>query len=174
MLRLRPYKRCDGQAIVSWIKSEVAFRQWSADRYDHYPITAEDLNTQYDPCADQDTFFPMTAFDESGVVGHMIMRFTDEHKSVLRFGFVIVDDRKRGMGYGKEMLLLAFRFAFDIMKVSQVTLGVFENNPSAYHCYRAVGFSEVPGEHQLFHVMDQAWPCIELAITEKEYRSLHG
>lgn len=31
----------------------------------------------------------MTAFDDSGVIGHMIMRFTDEKKTILRFGFVI-------------------------------------------------------------------------------------
>ena len=40
----------------------------------------------------------MTAFDENGVVGHLIMRFIDEEKSILRFGFIIVDNKKRGMG----------------------------------------------------------------------------
>lgn len=45
----------------------------------------------------------LTAFDESGVVGHLILRFTDEEQQTIRFGFVIVDDAKRGKGYGKEM-----------------------------------------------------------------------
>lgn len=61
----------------------------------------------------------MTAFDETGVVGHLIMRFTDEEKKTLRFGFVIVNDTKRGMGYGKEMLKLAIKYAFDILKVEK-------------------------------------------------------
>ena len=43
---------------------------------------------------------------ENGVVGHLIMRYTDEKQTVLRLGFVIVDDSKRGLGYGKEMLRL--------------------------------------------------------------------
>lgn len=43
---------------------------------------------------ESDSFFPMTAFDESGIVGHLIMRFTDENKNELRFGFIIVDDKK--------------------------------------------------------------------------------
>lgn len=43
MLRLRPYKACDAAAITKWIKSEYAFRQWSADRYEHYPITSDDM-----------------------------------------------------------------------------------------------------------------------------------
>lgn len=33
MLRLRPYKKGDAEVIVSWLKDEYSFRQWSADRY---------------------------------------------------------------------------------------------------------------------------------------------
>ena len=44
MLKLRPYKKCDAKYIVSWTKDEVAFRKWCADRYDKYPIRAEDIN----------------------------------------------------------------------------------------------------------------------------------
>ena len=44
-----------------------------------------------------DNFYPVTAIDESGIVGHMILRYTDDKKSIVRFGFVIVDDTKRGM-----------------------------------------------------------------------------
>ena len=39
MIRLRPYKDCDAQKITAWIKDEYSFRQWSADRYDKFPIT---------------------------------------------------------------------------------------------------------------------------------------
>ena len=35
-------------------------------------------------CPDMDNFYPMTAFDESGVVGHLIMRFTESKCSYLR------------------------------------------------------------------------------------------
>lgn len=169
MLRLRPYKACDAQTIVSWIKDELSFRKWCADRYEKYPITAEDMNAQYDSLADTDSFFQMTAFDESGVVGHLIMRFVDEEKKILRFGFVIVDDSKRGMGYGKEMLQLAIKYAFDILKVEKVTLGVFENNEAAYYCYKAAGFQDVElAEEEYFHILGEDWRCLELEIV-KDY-----
>lgn len=80
MLRLRPYKACDAQTIVSWIGDEISFRKWCADRFDSYPITAEDLNGHYDGFAYTDSYYPMTAFDENGVAGHLIMRFLDEQK----------------------------------------------------------------------------------------------
>lgn len=167
MLRLRPYKHCDAAAIVSWIGDELAFRKWSADRFDHYPITAEDLNAHYDAVKEADDFYEMTAFDESGAVGHLILRFVDAEKQVLRFGFVIVDPAKRGMGYGKEMLQLALRYAFEILKVEKVTLGVFDNNPAALHCYHAAGFREIPlPEPEYFTIGSEKWNCLELEITK--------
>lgn len=166
MLRLRPYKKCDAKHIVKWIKDEVAFRKWCADRYESYPITAEDMNSHYDGFAFSDDFFQMTAFDETGAVGHLIMRFTDSDKKILRFGFIIVDDDKRGKGYGKEMLSPALKYAFEILKAEKVTLGVFENNAPAYFCYKSVGFREAPAKNaEYYRVFNQDWKCLELEIS---------
>lgn len=169
MLRLRPYKKCDAKTIVSWIKDEVSLRKWSSDRYESFPITEIDMNKKYidcnGDCIDMDNFYPMTAFDESGVVGHLIMRFTDEDKKILRFGFVIVDDSKRGMGYGKEMLQLSLKYAFEILKVEKVTIGVFENNLSAYFCYKSVGFKDIQlDEPEYYSIIGEKWKCLELEI----------
>lgn len=163
MLRLRPYKKCDAKVIASWIKDEVSFRKWSADRYEKYPVSDVDINNHYEAAAFSDAFFPMTAFDETGVVGHLIMRFTDEEKRILRFGFIIIDDSKRGMGYGKEMLKLSLQYAFEILKADKVTLGVFENNESAYYCYKAAGFKDVILETpESYHIFNEEWKCLEL------------
>ena len=171
MLRLRPYKPDDAETILKWIKDEDAFRKWSTDRYPHYPITADDMNHKYmdcnGDCMEPDNFYPMTDFDETGIVGHLILRFTDEEKKVLRFGFVIVDDSKRGMGYGKGMLRLALQFASDIFKADKVTLGVLENNPGAYYCYKAAGFRDVTGEEPEYYIlMGKKIKCLELEITK--------
>ena len=174
MLRLRPYKACDASAIVLWSEDETAFRSWSADRFPAYPITAEDLNRHYDAMAESDSFYEFTAFDDSGLVGHLIMRFTDDEKTTLRFGFVIVDPRKRGQGYGREMLNLAIRYAFDFLKAEKITLGVFENNLAAYQCYRAAGFRETPScKASWYHIGSEDWKCIEMAQT-KDQNSFGG
>ena len=46
-LRLRPYKSCDAKKIVTWCKDEFVFRQWSADRWESYPLTPEAMNKKY-------------------------------------------------------------------------------------------------------------------------------
>ena len=168
MLRLRPYKKCDAKYIVSWIKDEISFRKWCADRYESYPINADDMNKHYSDFDELDTFFPMTAIDDSGVVGHLIMRFIDEEKKILRFGFVIVDDTKRGKGYGKELLQVAVKYSFEILKVEKITLGVFENNTPAYWCYKTAGFKDVETEEDEYYpIMGEQWKCLELEMNSK-------
>ena len=166
-LILRPYKPDDAKSIVKWIKDEVSFRKWCADRYENYPITPENINFKYikcnGDCKEWDNFYPVTAVDENGPVGHLIMRYTNKEKTIIRMGFVIVDDSKRGMGYGKKMMQMAMGYAFYMLGAKKVTLGVFENNPSAYYCYKAAGFKEIPMENDSFYEMfGEKWKCIEM------------
>ncbi|MCM1568325.1 MAG: GNAT family N-acetyltransferase [Roseburia sp.] len=171
MLRLRPYSDSDAKYILAWIKDEAGFRMWSADRYANYPISAEDMNRFYAECGKHGAFWGMTAFDETGIVGHLTMRFVDEEQLTLRFGFIIVDNAKRGRGYGKEMLLLALRYAFYILKAERVTLGVFENNLSACWCYKAAGFAEpTPPKTSIYHLSLGDWNCKEMEIRKEACR----
>lgn len=164
MIRLRPYKPCDAASVSSWIKSEYAFRQWSADVIKTYPVTAQSLNKHYESLEDSDSIWAMTAFEEDNIVGHMIMRFPDANKDTIRFGFIIVDDSKRGKGYGKAMLKLALTYSEKILKVKKVTLGVFENNDSAYNCYSSVGFKIIPEKKEFYNIGDEIWPCTEMEL----------
>lgn len=169
MIRLRPYKACDAQEIITWLDNEYAFRQWSADRYDHYPITSDDMNRYYEQDQFRDNIWGMTAFDGNGIVGHFIMRFPKENSfDEIRLGFVIVDYHKRGKGYGKEMLSLAIRYAFDFIKASKISLGVFENNEVARKCYEACGFKEVLlDETEHYECMGEVWNCIEMELRNE-------
>ncbi len=167
MLRLRPYKACDAEVITKWLKDEYAFRQWSADRYDKYPITPDDMNAYYDRDKDSGRIWGMTAFDETGVAGHFTMRFPDEKNlSEIRLGFVIVDSQRRGKGYGKEMLSLAIRYGFEILRADKISLGVFENNRAAIRCYEACGFQRVSlPVPESYRCMGEDWNCIEMELT---------
>ena len=57
MLRLRPYKPCDAQSLVQWLTDEAGFWKWCAGRYDHYPVTADDINNFYDSFRMKDDFW---------------------------------------------------------------------------------------------------------------------
>ncbi len=167
MFKLRPYKPCDAEKIVSWLKDEDIFYKWSGGRFGEYPLTAEKLNNKYiennGDCTEKDNFYPFVLEDETGVVGSLIMRYLNPEKTVIRFGFIIVESKIRGKGYGKNMLTLALKYAFEIYGAEKVTLGVFENNAPAYYCYKSMGFKDI-GE-EIYNIKGDIWKCIEMEIV---------
>ena len=153
-LRLRHYKACDADSIISWIKEEDALRKWSSDRFGSYPITSDDINNKYlgnnGDCIEPDNFYPFTAFDESGAVGHLILRYTDNEKKTIRFGFVIVDDSKRGKGYGRKLLSLAQEEFFASYPMVKKLIGqVKKENMASKKCFTDSGFEEVFTQFEL-------------------------
>ena len=158
MLRLRPYNKNDAETIMLWIKDEKSFYKWTAGVLGEYPISVEQFNTVSNLMA-------FTAIDDNETVGFFTMRRPNESFDELRFGFVIVDPEKRGQGYGKRMLHLGLAYAKDIFGAKKVSLGVFENNEQAYHCYKAAGFRDVSlDEVEKYTVLGDEWCCLELEI----------
>ena len=135
-MTLRPFNSKDASTILSWCKDKHAFRLWSADRYKEFPAQPEEMKEQYE----DDNMYPLTAVIGEAIVGHILLRYPTEDRTLVRFGFVIVDDSKRGMGYGKQMLRLAIDYAQRELGAQKITLGVFCDNHSACECYKSVGF----------------------------------
>lgn len=168
MLRLRQYKSCDSEKIAEWIKDKNVFLKWGGKLFGDFSIAPKVIDNKYrlnnGDCVEEDNFYPWTAFDdENGVVGHFIMRYINGDNKILRFGWVVVDNTLRGKGYGKQMLSMGLKYAFEILGVDKVTIGVFENNDSAYNCYKAVGFVKTE------IVDNEPWKVIEMEINKKDY-----
>ena len=158
MLRIRPYQPTDANTILTWCPTETAFYQWTAGILGNFPITEKEFQFV-------ESLMPFTAFDESGIVGFFTLRTPKESPEELRFGFVILDPEKRGNGYGKTMLQLGLKFVFEIYGAKRASLGVFENNPAAYYCYKAVGFEDVTLETpETYCVLGEEWNCKELLL----------
>ena len=159
MMTLRPFSINDASTILSWCKDKHAFRLWSADRYKEFPAQPDDMMEQYTG----NRMFPLTAIVGDAIVGHILLRFPSEDKSVIRFGFVIVDDSKRGKGYGKQMLRLAIDYAQRELGAQKITLGVFCDNHSALECYKSVGF-RITGTDS-YPIDGEDWKEYEMELT---------
>lgn len=168
MLRLRPFKNCDARTVASWLESEDAMYRWCADRYKTYPLRADDILAYYASMADSDVFFPMAAFDEQGLAGQLIIRFTDDEKTTVRFAHVIVDGGRRGIGLGSELINIALEYSFSFLKAEKVTLGVFENNPAAIKCYESAGFKDT-GADTYYNIKGETWKCLELEMKKDSF-----
>ena len=161
---LRNYKKDDSPIIATWLRTEEELYKWSADRFNKYPLEENDIEENYAPQIESGRFFPLTAEDEEGnVIGHFIIRYPrEDDDSSVRFGFVIVDPKFRGKGYGKEMLLLGVEYVKETLSANRIDLGVFENNENAKHCYEAVGFKEYNIRGCELPVGN--WKCIDMEM----------
>jgi RimJ/RimL family protein N-acetyltransferase len=157
-MTLRPFSINDAETILSWCKDKHAFRLWSADRYKEFPALPSDMIAQYEG----DNLFPMTMVDGEEIVGHILLRHPSEDKSHIRFGFVIVDNSKRGKGYGKQLLRLAIDYAQQEQGANRITLGVFCDNLSAVECYKSVGF-HITGEDS-YSIDGEEWKEYEMEL----------
>ena len=158
-ITLREYKSNDAKTVVSWLKDEYAFRQWCADRYENFPITADDMNALYS----NGDVLPFAFCIGNEVAGHFIIRYPNENRDEVRLGFVIVDDKKRGHGLGKKMIQFALKYAAENLHAKIVSLGVFENNPGALKCYKSCGFREV--SQSTYTCLGEHWKSIEMEIS---------
>lgn len=166
-LTLRPYKPLDAAVITSWLKNEYLMRQWCADRYEHYPVTPEEMNTYYDRYIDGQRSRSLTMVDNGDIVGYITLRNPADNPTEQRLGFVIVDDSKRGRGLGKVLVSIEVKYAFEALGATKVSLGVFENNPSAIHCYEAAGFHRVSlPETESYECLGEVWNCIEMEMKK--------
>lgn len=167
-LSLRPYRPLDAVVITSWLKSEYLMRQWCADRYEHYPVTPEDMNAYHERYIDGQRSHALTMMDENEVVGYITLRTPANDLTEQRLGFVIVDDSKRGRGLGKALVSMAVKYAFEKLGATKVSLGVFENNPSAIHCYEAAGFQRISRpEAERYQCLGETWNCIEMEFHNR-------
>ena len=135
MIRIRPFINSDEEIVISWCRDAYTFDLWTAGTLGEYPLTKEKF-------AKTGNNMRFTAFDDNEVCGFFTMRNPDGTPDVIRFGYVIVNPDLRGKGIGRQMLKLGLQFAFDIYQTKKVTLGVFEENTKALHCYKAAGFKE--------------------------------
>lgn len=164
-LILRTYQPTDAKVITTWLKSEHLMRQWCADRYEHYPVTPEDMNAYYSRFIDGQNSIALTLVDGEDIIGYITLRIPADDPAEQRLGFVIVDDSKRGKGFGKALVGMAVDYAFRKLGATKVSLGVFENNPAAIRCYESVGFNRVVRQDaESYECLSETWNCIEMEI----------
>ena len=137
LLRLRKFHPDDANIIAGWLKSEYQMRQWCADRYSRYPVTADDINSHHDKYIDGHSSIALTMVDAAEVIGYITLRKPTP----------------------------AIDYAHKELGATKVSLGVFENNPSAIHCYEAAGLKQVQREEtESYTCLGEIWNCIEMEL----------
>lgn len=154
--------------MLNWLKEERLFKMWSADKFE-FPLTIEQLEDYKDQYELDEFGWIFMALDTEGIpVGHFLMRKADYQNESVHLGFIVIDPEKRNHGYGQEMVRLAVKYAFEMLGVKRVTLGVFDINPRAQHCYEKVGFTVEAYRPEALHFKDEVWGLYNMANEKRE------
>lgn len=165
-MRIRPFRTSDVPYIRSWITSEKVHNLWSANRI---PFGFDDeIFCQILKEEENENVSAFTAILEDGTpVGFFCIRLElNQNNGYMKY--IIVDGSKRGMGYGSQMVMLATKYAFEILQFDSVRLTVFDNNMPARKAYEKAGFQEIEYVKDTFTYQDEKWGRYILQVKAKQ------
>lgn len=151
MIKIRPFKASDAETIASWFLSEKEYYECTMGKFGAYPVTADVVLNCYESITNTPDMFQMVAYDEDGLIAHVLFYYpNEEDTSIVRIGVVVVNSSRRGMGYGKDTLKQFTSYAHHFLGASKVSVRIFSGNRNAYNAALSVGFyetNEIVNEH---------------------------
>ncbi|BBF42259.1 acetyltransferase [Lachnospiraceae bacterium KM106-2] len=140
---------------------------WSVGRFS-YPLTREQLKsfqTEYEE--KPDGFRLAAVLSDGSLAGQITFRQVDYQEDYAYIGFIVIDPLLRGQGMGHKMIAKVVGYAFDVLGVSCVRLGVLASNDAAIHCYKAVGFKleEIKADYVTYN--EESWDLYQIAIRKE-------
>lgn len=133
-LILRPAKPIDLPIVISWLRDAVDCRRWAGPGV-IYPPTIESLTREI-------SFTPDNSFslDDTGeLVGFgQLIRKTNLRLHTSR---IIVAPDRRGDGLGRSLCRALIERTIEL-GYPQISLYVYQDNPTAFNLYHSLGFQE--------------------------------
>jgi len=160
-LIIKPYISSYAKNILTFINDEESFYRWSAGVLGTYPIDEAKFNERIEELKSGKLFYPYVVKLDDEVIGFFTLRYRLENVNDLTIGFIIINPKFRGLGYGKKMLDLAINLAFNEFKSDSVNLRVFKDNIDAYKCYKKCGLKE-NGITDSYEILGSIWEVIEM------------
>ncbi len=156
-MRIRPYIMCkDFAEIKNWITDERTHAMWCANLI-NYPIEKDNFAKVMKEISERFVDSPYVATSDEGELIGFFCYSVDLSNNEGMLKFIMNNPQYRGKGYGKEMLQLAVKYAFEITDVQAVQLNVFPENVRAKRCYESVGFTERKTDLNAFAYKDESW-----------------
>lgn len=165
-MRIRHYiESKDFKHIKTWIHNERELALWCANCFP-YPINIESFHAFLEKAAEEWKASAFVAVDDSeNVIGFFCYSINRENEEGF-LSLIIVDSSLRGKGFGKQVVQLALRYAFEMTGAKIVQLNVFTENINAKHCYESVGFVNRDNTKNAFTYNDEMWSRCNMVITK--------
>ncbi|MBR5509762.1 MAG: GNAT family N-acetyltransferase [Lachnospiraceae bacterium] len=167
MVRLRPFKKLDIDQMLSWMEDERQTAVWASGVFS-WPLNREEILARLIQAQEAEDEWALACLDEQGeLIGQLYMRMVHYKENRVHLNMIVMDPTRRGQGLGTEMVKKTVEYAFSILGMQKVTLGVFDCNPGAHICYQKAGFQDTFIEEHAYEYQGEIWNRQHMAIERK-------
>ncbi|MBP2652261.1 MAG: family N-acetyltransferase [Firmicutes bacterium] len=173
MIQLSSLTRDDFGKILEWNSGKSAddLLQWAGPQY-IFPLTHNQLEDYFSKSVNETSsvfIYKIVSVEKHEVIGTIELREKDKHNKIGRIcRFLIGDETSRNQGLGKQVLTEILKIGFEDLLFSQITLGVFDFNVHAIHCYENTGFTKETFSKNAV----KSWNLYEMAISKEHWQKL--
>lgn len=166
-MRLRPYiSRYDFEYVSKWINSERVHALWCANTIP-FPLDQSSFDRALEKNTEEWKDSAYVATDDQGVPVGFFSYVVDVADNTGFLKYIVLDSRLRGKGYGRQMISLALKYAFEITGAAAVRLNVFDVNENAKKCYASVGFKENTYTENALSFQNETWGRYQMLIRKE-------
>lgn len=125
----------------------------------------------HDIAAHQEHVFTIVEKDSGRAVGRCLLFSINPVDRDAMIGIFIGERGSRGKGYGQEAMRLLLDYAFNLLNLHNIMLGVFAFNARAIHTYESLGFKEIGRRREARWIGGKAYDVIFMDLLEEEFRA---
>jgi RimJ/RimL family protein N-acetyltransferase len=104
-------------------------------------------------------------------IGRCLLFNVDPVNRSAMLGIFIGEKSAWGKGFGTEAMCLLLDYAFNLLNIHSVELGVFEFNQPAIQLYKKVGFQVIGMRREARLIAGKQWGVVLMDILEDDFRA---
>lgn len=166
---LSPVQHEDAAAWAAWMNDLEVSLPLGDEAYTVYAL--EKMQAEItDVINSQAHIFSIVDCKNNALIGRCLLFSIDPVNRSAMFGIVIGEKSYWNHGYGQEATRLMLDYAFNLLNLHSVMLGVFSFNQRAIKAYERVGFKVIGQRREARLIAGKAYDAILMDILEAEFR----
>jgi RimJ/RimL family protein N-acetyltransferase len=167
---LAPCSVEDAEAWARWDNDLQVAMPLGGEAYTLYPVEKE-RQILRDIIDKQSPVFNIVLTAGDKLIGRCMLLQVDQVNRTAMLGMAIGEKQHWSRGYGIEATKLLLDYAFNLLNLNSVMIGVFSFNKRAIRCYEKAGFKEIARRRQARMIGPQVFDIVYMDILAGEFES---
>jgi RimJ/RimL family protein N-acetyltransferase len=170
---LSPLQAEDGERWAAWFNDLDVTLPLGDEAY---TVTGLDVHNEdvLQSMRSRGPLFSIVRLDTDECIGRCLLFSVNQVDRSAMLGILIGEKSCWNQGYGTDALILLLDYAFNLLNLNSVMLGVFAFNQRAAASYRKAGFHEIGRRRQARIIGGQAHDVILMDMLAEEFRARYA